>query len=674
MSSLALAPLVPGALLWGITALLSLPGLAALWQRRWGMGAARLVVASLAFAVLGQPVVRIEERRLEPDIAVAVVDTSESMAIGTRRAEAQAALAALKATAGPDLRWRVVETAGRPTVNGTALLDEIGRAIGQTPAERLAGAVVISDGIVAKGQPPQLPQGRPLHVLLAGNRNFTDQRLVVEASPPYAVVGKAAPVTVRVEGASPGLAVQWSIDGRGQQPVALGADGRAKLPVVVGRRGPVTVTASVPPAPGEKVTANNAALVQLNGVRDRLAVLLVSGAPSLSTRSWRDILTLDAALDTVHFTILRLPSSFDPTPTEELSLIPFPVEQLFEERLHRFDLIVLDRFDQLDLLAPAYFDAISDYVLAGGALLVVAGPEHQAPYGLSGTSVGRLLPARPTGAWETTPYRAAVTPAGRRHPVTATLEEHWGEGRPWGHWRTRLPAEATRGHVLMSAPGGAPVLMVDRQGRGRVGLMLTMDAWQWGRGVDGGGPRDPLLTRLVHWLMQEPDLEEEQLTATAAGNRLSVTLRSMREPQPVTVTPPRGNPLRLTPAADAKGVASLDVSAPESGLYRIESGNRRTYALVSGGPAQQEVRPRAEPLATLAKNSGGGVFWLANGMPQVRRTQPDTSQAGSRWIGLVRNAGGTLTGIREEPLVPPLVLWGLLAAGLGAAWLLERRS
>lgn len=675
MTAWALDPLVPAWALWLLVALLLAPGLVALWQRRWLTGAARLAVAAVAFAILAQPIKRIEERRAEPDVAVAIVDTSDSMNIGKRRAQAQAAIEALREAAGPDLQWRVVETAGRPaSAGGTALMDEIGRAIGQASADRLAGAVVITDGIVASEQPPVLPQGKPVHVLLAGDRNMTDHRMVVEAAPPYAVVGQTAHVTVKVEGAPGGLPVNWSIDGQPQQPVTTNAKGRARLAVNVARRGPATVTASVPPAPGELVTSNNAALVRLNGVRDRLAVLLVSGAPSLSTRTWRDILTLDAALDTVHFTILRLPSSFDPTPTNELSLIPFPVEQLFEERLHRFDLIVLDRFDQLDLLSPAYFDAISTYVRDGGALLVVAGPEHQAPFGLNSTSIGQLLPAKPTGFWQTTPYRPAVTAEGKRHPITATLEEQWGLERPWGRWRTRLPATATHGHVLLSAPGDSPVLVVDRVERGRIGLMLALDVWSWGRGVDGGGPRDALLSRLVHWLMQEPDLEEEQLSARGVGgNRLEVTTRSMQEPEPVTITPPRGQPQRLTPQADEQGVARLTVPATTPGLYRIESGERRTFALIGAGPERQEVRPRAEPLASLAKATGGGTFWLAEGMPSVNRTAAGRAQSGQSWLGLVRNGGGALLGVREEPLLPPLLLWGLLATALAVAWVTERR-
>lgn len=676
MTALAFDPLVPLWALWLLVALLAAPGLAALWRRRWLTGTARLAAALVAFAILARPVTRIEERRTEPDIAVAVLDTSGSMTIGNRRAEAEAALRALRAASGPDLQWRVVETEGRPgTVSGTALMDEIGRAIGQTPASRLAGAVIISDGIVVREHPPVLPEGKPVHVLLAGDRNMVDRRMVVEAAPPYAVVGQTAHVTMRVEGGRPGLEVNWSIDGQPRPPVTLDAEGRARLPVQVARRGPAVVTASVPAAPGELVTSNNAALVRLNGVRDRLAVLLVSGAPSLSTRSWRDILTLDAALDTVHFTILRLPTSFDPTPTEELSLIPFPVEQLFEERLHRFDLIVLDRFDQLDLLAAAYFDAISHYVRNGGALLVVAGPEHQQPFGLSGTSVGRMLPARPTGAWQTTPYRAAVTADGKRHPITATLEEEWGAGRPWGRWRTHLPARAASGRTLLSGPGDSPLLVVDRHGKGRIGQLMTLDVWRWGRGVDGGGPRDALLSRLVHWLMREPDLEEEQLSARALGDdRIEVSVRTMTQPEPVLVTPPQGQAQRFTLQADARGAARLTVPAPTPGLYRIESGDRRTFALVGAGPERQEVRPRAEPLASLARQTGGGVFWLTDGMPSLRRTEANRPQAGANWLGLVRNDSGALLGVREEPLVPPLVLWGLMAAAMGLAWAAERRQ
>lgn len=666
--ALVFQPLLPWPVLLPALVLLLAPVALAALARRWRMAAARLLVAATLALVLLQPARRIEERQPQADIAVAVLDTSGSMAVDGRGAQARAALAALRAGSPPGLRWRVVE-AGDKTRLGEALT----RAIGQAPAERLAGAVVVSDGIVTLDAPPALPPGRPLHVLLAGDPAMIDRRLSVVAAAPYAVVGGRAGVVLSAEGVPAGTAVDWSIDGQTQPPATVGGDGRVRLAVPVARRGPIAIAAGVPPAAREPVIANNAVLTHVNGVRERLSVLLISGAPSLSTRSWRDILTADAALETVHFTILRLPTSFDPTPTHELSLIPFPVEQLFEQRLGRFDLIVMDRFDQLDLLAPQYFTAIADYVRKGGALLVVPGRDFTRPTGLFNTALGPMLPARPTADWSGALTRPSLTAVGARHPVTATLPAAWGGRRDWGRWSGHLPARAIRGDTVLATGDGAPLLVLDRQARGRLGLLLSSDVWAWGRGVEGGGPRDVLLGRLVHWLMQEPDLEEESLAVAAGTDRLMVTARALASAAPLRVTTPAGRTSTLPLTPDAQGVARLGVTAPAPGLYRVERGDLRRFALVGADAERQEVRPRTRPLDGLARASGGGTFWLKDGVPAVRRTARGDRQAGGGWLGLVGNNSGALLGVREAPVVPALLLWALVAASLGLAWVSERR-
>ena len=79
----------------------------------------------------------------------------------------------------------------------------------------------------------------------------------------------------------------------------------------------------------------------------------------------------------------------------------------------------------------------------------------------------------------------------------------------------------------MEGPDGRPLLVLDREGEGRVALLASDQAWLWGRGYEGGGPQLELLRRLAHWLMKEPELEEEALSATAEGQTLTITRRSL---------------------------------------------------------------------------------------------------------------------------------------------------
>ena len=154
-------------------------------------------------------------------------------------------------------------------------------------------------------------------------------------------------------------------------------------------------------------------------MRDRLRVLLVSGEPHAGERTWRNLLKSDAAVDLIHFTILRPPDKFDGVPVDELSLIAFPTQELFMERIDDFDLIIFDRYSVRGILPPEYYMNIAQYVEDGGAILVSAGPEMASVESLNLSPLGPILPARPTGRVIDQPFTPRLTADGRRHPVTA---------------------------------------------------------------------------------------------------------------------------------------------------------------------------------------------------------------------------------------------------------------
>ena len=124
------------------------------------------------------------------------------------------------------------------------------------------------------------------------------------------------------------------------------------IEIPITRAGPTVVEMTADTLPGEVSTLNNRAVVEINGVRDRLRVLLVSGEPHAGERTWRRLLKSDPAVDLVHFTILRPPEKDDLTPLNELALIAFPVRELFQVKIREFDLIILDRFQNRGILLP----------------------------------------------------------------------------------------------------------------------------------------------------------------------------------------------------------------------------------------------------------------------------------------------------------------------------------
>lgn len=674
-ASLVAEPLLPlaGALL--LLALLIAPAGLAARDRRWRLAASRLSVALVAGLLLINPARIIERRSARPDEAVLIVDRSPSMRLERRAAQVAKASNALTARKDPLLTWRIQELRDTPT-GGTALAPAVQRALRQVSPDRLAGIVIASDGwandVDALEALP--PLDRPVHLLLAGARQRQERRLVVEQAPVYAAMNGQARLRFRIDGGEKGapVRVDWSIDGVAQAPVSAPTGLPMELDVPIRHRGRIDVALSAAAAPGELVTIDNQALVAINGVREKLTVLLISGTPGLSGRLWRDMLKSDPNLTLVHFTILRFPNSFDPTPTSELSLIPFPVEQLFEERLKDFDLIILDRFDQLELIPDRYMASVADYVTSGGALLVAAGSELARAPSLAQTALGPLLPVGITGGVNIMPYRPALTPAGRIHPVTAGLGDGWGGGADWGRWEVSVGARARRGDTLMMDAVGRPLLVLATAGKGRIATLLSADIWRWARGLDGGGPRDELLRRLAHWLMREPELEDTRLEAGISGRRIHVTVRGLRPPTLLTVGGPDGtrSVLPLHPAGAGAAEAQVDVS--RDGLHLLSAGGQSRVVEV-GDRVEYGMPPeRLARLIAWTRKSGGSVQWLDEGQPATRRVEPEAQRSGPGWIGLVVNHSGRLLDVSRQPAVPPLVAWLLMAAAVAAAWRYER--
>ncbi len=531
------APLLP---LWamGFGGLLLLLALALTAARSPRQLWPRLLIAALAALIVANPVTRNEIREPSDDIALILEDRSGSMDIGGRTSEVEAAVAALRRTTD-GIDWRVAqirEEPGAATMMGAAA----DAALAGISRQQLGAVFVVSDGISGDSIAPDiLPRGVPLHLLLAGDRDMIDRRLIVESVPPYTIAGETADITVRVESEkTEDVDLTWRTSEGALQRLAVRTNQPVTVSIPIERRGPLDVALSVEAADGEEVLANNSALARLNGVTDRLSVLLVSGVPYPGGRLWRDLFKADPNIDLVHFTILRLPSSFDPTPPDQLALIPFPVEELFQERLADFDLIIFDRFDLTELMSPLYFQNLADRVEGGGGLLVVAGPEYDGRTSVAFTGLGRILPAQPAGPAISIPYRPALTDEGRSHPVTRTLPDSWG-GTDWGRWGMIADVRQARGSALMTGPADRPLLMLDRVGEGRVGMIASTDIWWWTRAVDGAGPRDELLRRTAHWLMQEPDLEEEQLRVTGMADSLTVEADGMPSAEAVVIGPER---------------------------------------------------------------------------------------------------------------------------------------
>ena len=292
-----------------------------------------------------------------------------------------------------------------------------------------------------------------------------------------------------------------------------------------------------------------------------------------------------------------------------------------------------------------------------------------------------MLPAAPTGRVIEEPYRPEVTDLGKRHPVTRGLEG--GDTSPphWSRWFRQVETDQPSGEVIMKGAKGDPLLVLQREGKGRVALLLSDQVWLWARGYEGGGPHVDLLRRLAHWLMKEPDLEEESLRVTADGGNLVVERQTMKDAAPAaTLTAPSGktSSVQLTP--DGPGRFRAEIPAGEIGLWRVEDGDQRAFAHV--GPANPreftDVRSTEEKLAPVVAASGGRIARMADAdgrlvPPRVVPIRSGRSMAGSDWIGVRMTEASVLKGVDRLPLFSGFLGLALLLGAAAATWYREGR-
>jgi len=670
-------------LAFGVIAVSAILGAA--WLRAPGT-LYRAAAFAVLLALLANPTLREEDREPIDDVAVLIVDKSASMTLGDRASTRDDAVSDLKRQLElmPDLDVRIVESDSAARDGGTALFSTLDGAIADVPRERLAGVLLVTDGQVHDIPPSLETMGvkAPLHGILVGNPKAADRKLAVEEAARFGIVGEPVSIRFRVENegddSKQPISVQVRLNGERVNQLNVQPDVETTTALALPHGGENIVEIIADPLANELTAQNNKATLVLTGIRDRLRVLLVSGEPHAGERTWRNLLKADPSVDLVHFTILRPPEKQDGTPISELSLIAFPTRELFSAKLDEFDLIIFDRYRRRGVLPIVYLGNVARYVENGGAVLAAAGPAFASPFSIYRTPLAGILPAQPTGQILEQGFHATLTEDGQRHPVTAGLPGSDTSPPDWGRWFRLIEAAQTSGRSVMEGPEGSPLMVLDTVGEGRVAQLLSDHAWLWARGFEGGGPQAELLRRLAHWLMKEPDLEEERLLATGDEGMLVVERRTMAaEAKPVTITTPSGKTEILTLAETAPGRFTGRVATDEIGLHQIADDALRAVAAV--GPANprefKDVRATQEPLAPLIAENGGGKFWTneIGGAPSLRSVRPGRDAAGGNWAGLQRNGGYVLKAVAQVPLLSPWIALPLMIGLLLLGWRRESK-
>ena len=683
----AFAPLVPDYVVWAAFGASVIISILLLLARSRGASLRALALGLMVLALTNPSFTR-EDRDPIPSVAALIIDKSPSQDFGDRIAQTEAARKALvdRLNHIPGLEVRVSEAgAADGETDGTRLFSALSSMLADVPPDRVAGAIMITDGRVhdVPADASALGFNAPLHALITGHKDEIDRRVALTQTPRFGIVNQKQTIGFRIEDQGiAAMTAQVTVrrDGEVLENRAVPVGREIKVDIPIAHAGQNIVEVEAASVPNELTQVNNRAVLSIDGVRDKLRVLLVSGEPHAGERTWRNLLKSDASVDLVHFTILRPPEKQDGTPINELSLIAFPTRELFQQKISEFQLIIFDRYARQGVLPLIYFDNIAKYVQEGGAVMVAAGPDYASPTSIWRTPLDEVLPAEPSGDVTEEPFFARLTQAGERHPVTRGLEGSDTNPPHWSQWFRLVNIKRSSGTSVMDGPDGKPLLVLAREGKGRVALLLSDHIWLWARDYEGGGPHLDLLRRLSHWLMKQPELEEEALRLKVQGRTITVERQTMSDSvSAVTLTAPTGAARTLTLHPDGPGIWNSSVEANELGLWRATDG--KLTALTNVGPANprefQEVTSTTDVLRKLAQATGGEARRLDEGrgltMPRVVPVRTATAFQGDDWIGLKMRDASVVRGIGVLPVFSGLLGLLLLIGSLAATWAREGR-
>jgi hypothetical protein len=685
--SISFSPLIPDYALWAAGAVVALLAVLALLSRG-PVAILRAVALGLILLALANPALVQEEREKVKDIVAVVLDRSTSQTLGDRSAMTDQVRAELERRFGSltDVEARYMEADDGAGDDGTRLFAALSNGLADVPPDRLAGVIFVTDGVVHDIPPTVEGLGfrAPLHALITGRPDERDRQIKLLEAPRFGIVGKDQTIRAQVmeRGGTGSALVTVRRDGQILTRQQVRADTSFSVQVGIEHGGTNVVELEVEGLPNELTQANNRAVVPIEGIREKLRVLLVSGEPHAGERTWRNLLKSDANVDLVHFTILRPPEKQDGTPINELSLIAFPTRELFQQKIKEFDLIIFDRYANQSILPSSYFENIVRYVREGGAILVAAGPEFASYGSLAQTRLSPIIPGTPNGSIVEEPYKARITDTGERHPVTRDLPGSEVQPPAWGEWLRIIGSEVQSGATLMSGASDLPLLVLRREEKGRVALLLSDHAWLWARGYQDGGPHLDLLRRLAHWLMKEPALEEEALRASASGRDIRIERQTMQETaEPVTLLTPSGTESSIPLNETRPGLFTAEVPSRELGLHTVRSGD--LIAFVSIGPANprelMDVFSNTEALQPIAEATGGSVRRVATqgdqgiAVPRLLAVHSGSRYSGGDWIGIKPSDSAIVRGVSVFPLALGFLGLVLLVGATLAAWMLEGR-
>ena len=619
----------------------------------------RATLICLILLSIANPTIVSENRENIPDTVALILDLSPSQNINDRKTLAQNTYNSIKTELEKinnlDIRLKTIN--GK---KGSKLFDPLVSMVGDISTDRIAGAIIITDGQI-EDAPSILDNYNfkaPINIMLTGEKEEKDRRLIIESSPRFGIVGEEIKIDIKVEDIStntPNALVTINMNDDIEQSRSIPIGEVVTITMPLERAGITSLNIEVEPGKEELTLQNNKSVVEINAVRERLKVMLVSGEPNMGLRSWRNLLNSDPSVDLVHFTILRPPNKQDLTPVGELSLIPFPSRELFQANLNDFDLIIFDQYHLRGILPQFYLKNVVEYVVNGGALLDASGPTYAGPYSLSLSPLQNILPTEPTGDVIVQEFIPIMTQDGERHPVTANLKDNMNSN--WGPWYRMVEGLTIAGDVLLEGPEARPLLVLNRVGQGRVAQILSDQSWVWTKSGVNKGPQADLLRRLVHWLMKEPELEENELSARIDNDTILITKNSLTlDKKPIISTSPDNIKEEIILEDIGKGKQIGKILSPQEGTWKFSSGNSKISLIVGNSNSSEylDVRTTDSIVKPLVNYTSGSIHWVNNkkNIPQIKQIQKNKLTNNSKNIQLLKNEKYFVKSLQQSSLTP----------------------
>ena len=551
-----------------------------------------------------------------------------------------------------------ISTAGlaglTPQDPGTRLL-ELLQATARDGSAASAGVIVFTDGIT-NGDKKTLDGGPaltvPVFAVGVGEaEGFTDVRIAKLGAPEFAFRGREFKIDLTIQASGmKGKSVPLFFN-RGRnivtsRTVAVDADSfeqKITLSFTPRDLGTHGFSVSIPAQAGEQITQNNSKEFKVEVQRDKIRILTLSGSPAWNYRFLRMAMKQDPLIELVSFVFLRTPTDTVDVPESQLSLIPFPIDDIFLEELKNFDVIFLDDFSHRAYFNPSYLERVRDFVRDGGGLAMLGGPRSFDAGGYGESALKEALPVELDGKGSfqaMTSLNVALTPAGKAHPITRLLPDPKANEETW----SKMPAltgmnqvRAARGETLITSSGeggGAPLLTIGRFGKGRTLALMSDDAWRWNF-IAAGNKESPqnhlkLVRQAARWLAQEPSFEQLQLRPIAAaipGEKIQIKLKVLKDDFTPTrqatvqlrVFGPEGEPTAVAASADSEeGEYTGEFIPTKEGTHRVEAEaslggkvlgkDRGSFTAAFAYGETDDGLPRLDLLKRIAENSKGEYF------------------------------------------------------------------